>query len=37
MTEHSPGTAFDLVVKGGRVFDPGAGIDEVADIGIWGG
>ena len=28
---------YDLIVKGGRVFDPGAGLDSIADIGIIGG
>jgi dihydroorotase len=28
---------FDLLLKGGRVFDPGRGIDEIADIGFAGG
>ena len=26
--------ALDLVIRGGRVFDPGAGIDEVLDVGV---
>lgn len=28
MTEPDTGTAFDMVIKGGRVFDPGAGVDR---------
>jgi len=28
---------YDLVLKGGRLFDPGAGIDQEGDLGIAGG
>jgi len=34
VTEETTASTFDLIVKGGRVFDPGAAIDEIADIGI---
>ncbi len=29
--------AFDLVVRGGRIYDPGRGIDHVGDLGIRSG
>ena len=28
---------YDLVIKGGRLFDPGQGIDGLLDVGITGG
>ena len=34
MTDSNQELDFDLVVRGGRVLDPGAGIDQVCDIGV---
>jgi dihydroorotase len=31
------GAVYDLVIAGGRLFDPGAGIDEVGDLAVEGG
>lgn len=32
-----PATRYDLVIKGGRVLDPGQGLDGVMDLAITGG
>lgn len=37
MTQGTDLTRFDLVLKGGRVIDPAAGIDGLRDVGITGG
>jgi dihydroorotase len=37
MSENQPGPVFDLVVRGGRVLDPGAGLDQIADVGVYCG
>lgn len=34
MRADDPQAPFDLVVRNGRLFDPGAGLDVVADIGV---
>ena len=35
--DNAPAERLDLVVRGGRVLDPGRGVDAVLDVGIAGG